>query len=77
MISNIEQERRKAVVREIVQKRRAEAMASMPISQDDLAQLFECLDDALMAGCDHSLKFTRQFLHAHNLPEASVIPWLN
>jgi hypothetical protein len=76
MSSKTEQDRRKAIVREIAQRQRAEAIAAMPISQGYLAQLFDYLDSALAAGCDHSLKLTRQFLQANNLPEATVIPWL-
>lgn len=76
MPSKTEQERRKAIVREIAERQRAEAVASMPISQDQLSQLFNYLDSALVVGCDHSLKLTRQFLQTYGLPEATVIPWL-
>ncbi|GAB3366918.1 DUF2695 domain-containing protein [Lysobacter rhizosphaerae] len=76
MTSKAEQERRKAIVREIAQQQRAEAIASMPISQDQLAGLFDYLDSALSAGCDHSLKLTRHFLQANGLPEATIVPWL-
>jgi hypothetical protein len=76
MPSKSEQERRKAIVREIAERQRAEAIAAMPISQGHLAQLFDYLDGALAAGCDHSLKLTRQFLQANSLPEDSVISWL-
>ena len=76
MVSKSEQERRKVIVREIAQRQRAEAVASMPVSQDQLAQLFDHLDSALAVGCDHSLNFTRQFLEANGLPEATIVPWL-
>jgi hypothetical protein len=76
MSSKAEQEHRKALVREIAERQRAEAIAAMPISQGQLSRLFDYLDSALAAGCDHSLKFTRQFLQANNLPEATVISWL-
>lgn len=76
MTPKAEQDRRKAVVRGIAQRQRTEAVASMPISQDQLAQLFDYLDGALSAGCDHSLKLTRQFLKTNGLPEATIVPWL-
>ena len=76
MTSRAEQERRKAIVREIAQRQHAESVASMPMSQDQLAQLFDHLDSALSAGCDHSLKLTRQFLRANGLPEGTIVPWL-
>jgi len=64
------------MVREVAQQQRAAAVAAMPISQNKLAQLFEYLDGALSVGCDHSLRFTRQFLQDHDLPEATILPWL-
>ncbi|MDR2212536.1 MAG: DUF2695 domain-containing protein [Pseudomonadales bacterium] len=76
MTSKTERERRKAIVLEIVQRQKAEAVASMPISQSQLSQLFDYLDSALETGCDHSLKLTRQFLQTNALPEAKIIPWL-
>lgn len=48
----------------------------MPIAESDLSALFEHLDQALAAGCDHSLRFTRGFLLGRHLPEAEVIDWL-
>lgn len=76
MPSKAEQESRKAMVRKIAQRQRADVVASMPITRDQLAQLFEHLDGALSAGCDHSLKLTRQFLRARGLSEAAIVPWL-
>jgi hypothetical protein len=76
MPSKIERERRKAMTRELARQQRAAAVAAMPISRDELRQLFDYLDDALSAGCDHSLRLTRQFLKAHDLPETTIIPWL-
>ena len=76
MPSKSELERRKITTREIAQQQRAAAVEAMPISQDQLTQLFDHLDSALSVGCDHSLKLTRQFLQAHDLPEATVISWL-
>ena len=69
-------ERRKSMVREAAQQQRGAAIVAMPISQDQLAQLFDYLDGALSAGCDRSLRLTRHFLQDHDLPEATIIPWL-
>jgi len=76
MSSKAEQQRRKALTREIAQRQRAEEIAAMPLAQEQLAQLFDYLDGALAAGCDHSLKLTRQFLQTNSLAEATIIPWL-
>jgi hypothetical protein len=77
MPSKSEKERRKAIVQGIAQQKRSEAIAAMPLSQSELADLFDYLDEALTAGCDHSLRFTRQFLQARNLPETTIVPWLD
>jgi hypothetical protein len=76
MPSKPEHDRRKVMTREVAQQQRTAAVAAMPISQDQLTKVFDHLDGALSAGCDHSLKFTRQFLQAHDLPEATISPWL-
>ena len=76
MPSKSEQKRRKALARDIAERDKAAAIATMPISKDDLASLFDHLDSALSTGCDHSLKITRSFLQGRNLSEAAIIPWL-
>lgn len=76
MPSKSEQERRKALTRAITESARATAISAMPISQENLTALFDHLDIALAAGCDHSLKLTRSFLQSRSLPEATIIPWL-
>jgi len=50
--------------------------ARMPISRADLTRLFEHLEGALVNGCDHTLRFTREFLASRQLPEATITPWL-
>ncbi len=60
----------------MAQRERAHATANMPISKNDLADLFDHLDVALADGYDHSLRFTQQFLQGRNLPEATIISWL-
>ena len=76
MPSKSEAERRKKLTREVAQREQESAEARMPISKADLAQLFDHLDSALGAGCDHSLRFTLAFLQAKDLPSGSIIPWL-
>jgi hypothetical protein len=76
MTSQAERDRRKALTRELKDRERKAAESRMPLARDDLAALFDHLDEALSAGCDHSLRFTRQFLIAHSLSEAVILPWL-
>jgi|SRR5690349_5755440 hypothetical protein len=76
MPSKSEIEQRKKLVREAALREKASAEARMPISKAHLSQLFDHLDSALVAGCDHSLRFTRAFLRANELPCDSIVPWL-
>lgn len=76
MTSQAERERRKALVRDIAELKKQEAESRMPLSKEDLAALFDHLDQALAEGCDHSLRLTRAFLASRALSEEAVIPWL-
>lgn len=76
MASQAERDRRKALVREIADRKRQEAEARMPLSKEDLAALFNHLDHALVEGCDHSLRLTRAFLASRSLAEDTIVPWL-
>ncbi|KAF1699784.1 DUF2695 domain-containing protein [Pseudoxanthomonas suwonensis] len=38
--------------------------------------MFDHLEDALADGCDHSLRFTRQFLASRGIEPDRVLPWL-
>ena len=71
-----EKVRRKRIVQAIEDRRRAAEIALMPISQDQLAALFDHLDEELSAGCDHSLKLTQAFLKEHALDVDAIVPWL-
>ena len=68
--------RRKAIVQDIAERHRHEALARMPISRGELLGLFDHRGAALAASCDHSLRHTRCSLQARALPEAEIIPWL-
>jgi hypothetical protein len=76
MASQEERERRKALVREVAERKRQEAESRMPLSKEDLAALFDHLDQALAEGCDHSLRLTRAFLASRSLSESTIVPWL-
>lgn len=77
MANSEERERRKRLVRAIAQKAQAEAEARMPISRDDLDDLFNHLDEELPKfGCNHSLELTKAFLTLRSVDAESVVPWL-
>lgn len=76
MASQAERDRRKVLVSELAERKRRDAESRMPLSKDDLAALFDHLDQVLVEGCDHSLRFTRAFLTSRSLAESTIVPWL-
>jgi hypothetical protein len=51
--------------------------ASLPISIAQLQTLFDYLENKLTEeGCDHSLRFTKQFAESNQLPYESLKAWL-
>ena len=51
--------------------------ASLPVSIAQLRALFDYLDNRLTeAGCDHSLRFTKQFAESNQVPFESLKTWL-
>jgi hypothetical protein len=76
MPSQSEKERRKLLREGVEKNARAEEEANMPLSKQQLTELFDHLDSALAEGCDHTLRFTQAFLRSRALSESTVIPWL-
>ena len=84
MPSKADKQKRRAIVREIRSKEFSEAEARMPISKNDLRDLFEMLDGTLYeereggirCRCDHTLHHTREFLRSHALVEDVIVKWL-
>ena len=59
------------------QQERQKLADSIPMSHQNLSDLFDYLDSALVDGCDHTLRLTEQFLRKCNVDSQSVVPWLN
>jgi hypothetical protein len=76
MPSKSEIERRKLLRRNAEKAGHAEENARAPMSAEQRNALFNYLDSALSAGCDHTLRFTRHFLRAKGLQETPVVDWL-
>lgn len=55
---------------------RQKLIASIPMSHQDLRDLFDHLDSESPAKCDHSLRVTTAFLQQRGLDVERVIPWL-
>jgi hypothetical protein len=47
-----------------------------PIAYDDLRELFDWLNQPNPPPCDHSHRFTREFLERRSLPIEPTIAWL-
>ena len=77
MPSKEEKERRKKLVAAAANKQFEEAVARMPISKDDLKDLFDYLDRPNPPPCDHTLQDTIKFLQKRNLDVDKIVPWLN
>lgn len=70
-------EERKAMLRDVKQRQRAEAEARLPLPRSDLTALFDFLDSRLESeDCDHTLRLTREFLRERSVPEEPVVAWL-
>lgn len=75
-LSKAEKDRRKLLLKEQARNERVAAEAAMPLLLNDLKALFDYLDTALAAGCDHSCALTQQFLAARNIEAEPVLLWL-
>ncbi len=64
-------------MRDLAASRRAEAERQLPISLAQLHGLFDMLDQSLIEGCDHSLRFTEEYLRLNQLSSEKVVPWLH
>jgi len=76
MPSEEEKKHRKELWQGIKKEQLANEEAVMPISKNDLKSLFDHLDEALVNGCDHTNKYTVEFLQENNLPEEQTVKWL-
>ena len=77
MPSKAETRRRKALVNQVADRNRAEAAAKQPLSDAELDALFDHLDAALTQGCDHTLRFTREYLGGRSLAVERIVDWLH
>ena len=74
-MSEDERERRRAILRDLKERERAQFIASLPASKSDIRDLFVSLDNT-DEPCDHTLNRTREFLRERGLPEEKAVEWL-
>ena len=76
MSSGEEKKHRKELRQGLKNEARARAEASVPISKSDLKSLFDWLDEKLSDGCEHTNKYTIEFIKMHKLQEEPILRWL-
>jgi uncharacterized protein DUF2695 len=77
MPAKSEKARRRSIVMDVARRERTDAEARMPITSSQLECLFDYLDESLKkSGRDHTLRFTREFLTARELPADPIAQWL-
>jgi len=58
-------------------EQRAAARAAFPLSSEELEELFDGVDSAIeQNGCDHTLRYTEQWLAAHVSDPLPTLTWL-
>lgn len=58
-------------------QQRQQAQAAFPISSSLLESLFEAVDACVEdSGCNHSLRFTTQWIAENKQPEKPILGWL-
>src|SRR5262245_48242516 len=71
----MDKQQRKAAVKQWKHAERADLIAEMPLSPEQLHRLLDYLD-ANLKTCDHTTKLTAIFLHVEKLDKDTVLSWL-
>jgi hypothetical protein len=58
----------------LIEKRKAES--ELPASVDEMRELIERVDERLEGVCDHTLRYTLDFVRQRGLDEQRIVPWL-
>jgi hypothetical protein len=77
MPSKEEKDRRKLLLQQVKQEKRARGRAQLPLDNKTMRELFDYVDAKLSdMECDNDLTHTRAFLSAAGLPQDKTILWL-
>ena len=77
MPSKEEKDRRKLLLQQIKQEKRARGRAQLPLDSEAMRKLFDYVDAKLSeTECDNDLTHTRAYLSAAGLPPEKTIRWL-
>lgn len=77
MPDKAEKARRKEMLHSVREDMRRKVRDSLPVAVPVLKALFNYVDSHLdSTECDHTLRHVREFIRSHDLPEESVVGWL-
>lgn len=77
-MTRLNKQQRKALLKDVKRREMAAAFAALPISNEKFEALFDWLNARLpVDGCDHTRKLTIAHIREHNLPEESILNWLD
>ena len=78
MKSEEEKLRQRQLMKEFQRKEIETFISGLPMEIKGFLNLFDVLNEKLgIEECDHTLRFTEQFLSIHQLPLQEVVLWLN
>ena len=70
-------DKKKQILKAWKTSKKAEAREGFPAPLNSLEELFEWVDQALDEyGCDHTYRFTLQWIENAGLREKTIVPWL-
>jgi hypothetical protein len=71
-----EKERRKELLRNAKNAERLKAESELPASKEDLRDLLGWVDRSVGDRCDHTMRYTLDFIRKRELDEERVVAWL-
>ncbi|HZH33439.1 MAG TPA: DUF2695 domain-containing protein [Pyrinomonadaceae bacterium] len=77
MLNKSEKEKRNKLKKSYKANEKEQILATLPISFEQLKELFNWLDMQLEThDCDNTLRLTQIFIGQNNLPEETFLEWL-
>lgn len=72
-----ERERKKELLEKVKAAEKSKAESELPASKEDLSDLLDWVDRNVGDGCDHTMRFTLEFIRERGLDEERVVAWLH
>lgn len=77
MPNQSEKERRKQLLNSVKAAEKLKAEAELPASKEDLRELLDWVDRNVGDACDHTMRFTLEFIRERGLDEERALSWLH